>query len=361
MISKDFLDIPASNNKLIRVTSNMPAKFYNINLYNLGFSDQKRQSSFLELKKIAVNKNIYHLDRIQAIKYMIKIPHHDAIKHSIEAAKNIIDDYVYTRDLFNIDPFLTRECYVYCFQNNKYILSSSIYIYINLYNDNLWEDARKILLSIANGKETVCRIEAINTLLRNINNEDYNFAVNLLKHYEPCNDKRFNPEILETIRKMFIEKQLSQEENKYKLTLKENILLNIITFPGKIEGFTLFELFTFVYNKLIYKFGKEEADKLVKINNELEIIDLIKLFNEKIPEQLKDVIFNKLGKLLQNLSGRDQDLILNELATDGDKSGVEEFIDMYGFEDEIVKEYSNMGKETVQKIYRETVNSWMGK
>ena len=102
----------------------MPQKFLGINTSLFGTTNLKlyptiknedgediKVHPFIILKQKALDSSINYTDRIQAIRYMARIPYKDFIKHCIEASIGILEDD-------SIDPY---EKFFFYANNDKYI------------------------------------------------------------------------------------------------------------------------------------------------------------------------------------------------------------------------------------------------
>lgn len=192
----------------------IPANFQGIATSTFGSS--RKDNPFLELKATAMDIKIAKEERMQAVKYMCRIPHVHMRLHAIEAAISIISDDSYpigeryyffsnNEKFQKLDGHVHQAChhfyfylskdkkqyplmfrilsaqyiYLYSTKNAKYTLPDSL---ISRNEDtsteseirDIWQDARVFIISLAIDPEETVRIrsEAADILYRKIDRTD---------------------------------------------------------------------------------------------------------------------------------------------------------------------------------------------
>lgn len=287
-------------NQYIHELSNfeyMPKYFLGIETAKLASSiiDRRYKHAYLQLKDASMNQEHNFEDRIQAIRYMCKIPYKNYIDHCIEASKTIIidDNYdIYQRFQFfsnndkyiKLDDHVVHELHKFFFYyavefkhplelillSCKYIMQT--YDYVDLDRINVY----KFLLKIAEDKnETIfARSQTIDIILHTGDFDEVDYANELLKQIttddkniylnsQNIHNETINISVRNILRSLLkyksdiylqvehlqnrLETHCKSDEDKEKMI---KYLFRIMTDPSKYETLNLSEILSIVLNKI---------------------------------------------------------------------------------------------------------------
>lgn len=275
----------------------MPKYFLGIETSKLSSSikDRNHKHAYIQLKDAAMNPEHSIEDRIQAIRYMCRVPYKNYIQHCIEASESIIIDDthdIYQRFYFfsnndkyiKLDDHVVHELHKFFFYYAKefkhpleLILLSCRYIMQSYdFNNSIRNDVYNFLIKIAEDiDETIfARSQVIDIILHTGDFDEVDYANNLLKdittddkniylnsqniHNETINISVRN--ILRSLLKIKSDTKLQFEHLQKRLEEhcvtdenKENMikyLYRIMTDPSKYETLNLSEILTLVLNKI---------------------------------------------------------------------------------------------------------------
>lgn len=297
----------------------MPQKFLGINTSLFGTTNLKlyptiknkdgediKVHPFIILKQKALDSSINYTDRIQAIRYMARIPYKDFINHCVEASVGILEDD-------SIDPY---EKFFFYANNDKYIklednivhalhpiyfkeariknyplevtLLAARYIFINYpYDSDDRMDVLEYILNIADDKnETVyARAECADMLANFGEGNEVFFGKKIMEELGTLYDESLHKtiytnaqnvhsetiqesiiKIIRSLRKEFsniksvqtqqytlediqkdLENELNKEEKKYDLS---SFFFRVMTDPSRYERLSLADILILVYYKI---------------------------------------------------------------------------------------------------------------
>lgn len=286
----------------------LPSKFYDINLYSMGHT---KTNPFHKLKQVAMNTLNPMEDRMQAVRYMNKIPHIDMLKYTLEACISIIEDEnhpIGERFFFfsnnesgtKLNDYLMRDCYLHYFKysidkkHHPLILRllTAQYIYMSIDHDkDIWEDARRFIINTAiDTNETVyIRSEAADILGREIIKED----------------GEIGDDIIDQLGELYVDNKIStiytNSQNAHNETITESVMSVV-----KNLAQTYKNLLTPVKSNAntnenendVIGFTDSALGENNEINNTGHIYEKIIKLTQNIEEQRKDKILSAFNYIL---------------------------------------------------------------
>lgn len=272
-------------------------KFYDISISSMGQSSKRFKNPFFKLKKIAMDSSINYEDRIQAIRYMSKIPHIEMLDNTLEASINIINDdnipigqrfFLFSNnDAYSkLDDYIVRNCHLHFFKTDivaplLYKLLSAQVIYTEFFHDNEdWKSARMFIINIAiDENETIhLRSEAADVLCRGIT----------------IMDNEIGSYVIEELGSMYFDNKMgtiySNSQNVHDATITESVMNAVRSLAAekksveKTSKFKLSENKDNSNNKAVYNTGI--------------IFEKLKLLAEHHEESYKDKVFAAFNHLM---------------------------------------------------------------
>jgi len=161
-----------------------------------------RNNNFLSLKKIALDLAQSPEDRMNAVRYMSKIPYKNMIDHCIEACLPIIESenipigeriYFFSNNDpgYRLNSHIVKKCHEHYYaisKNNSHPLSfrllSAQYIYLTeMHTLPIWQDVQQFIRNLATDKNESVKIrsEAADILCRKVDPEDYVIGKDTIK------------------------------------------------------------------------------------------------------------------------------------------------------------------------------------
>jgi len=280
----------------------LPARFCGIALNTMGLT-QRKKNPFFKLKALAMDKNQAPEDRMQAVRYMIKIPHINMISSSIEASKNIIEDElipVQQRYFFfsnnekyvKLEGNVVKECHLHYFNIASksdpliFKLMSAQFIYCTFFHtDDNWKKARSFIVDLAKDKqETVhIRSEAADILCRKIDLNDAaigrenidelgglytdNKRNTIYTNAQNAHDETITESVISAIRVLASEKKTKERVEK----MGEE---KVVSFTAEAVGGKKAETSGDIFEKILLltsSFDTERREKIVSAFNHLII------------------------------------------------------------------------------------------
>jgi hypothetical protein len=281
----------------------IPPKFLGIDTKLFGSSNPKlfKVHPFLQLKEKTFDRSINHNDRMQAVRYMCRIPYVDHIKHCIESVNEILSDpninpydkvYFFSNNdkFMKLDDHIVYKAHEFFFneaRKNNYplelILLSARYIISNYhYEDDVRFDVLEYILDIADYKnETVyARSECADILANCGEGDEVFFGYKVIKELGDLFNKDKTKTIYtnaqnvhtETIEKSVkniirsLNKQFYNELLSNKYTIENDLnnlnidietqeqvnkfLFRLMTDPSRYERLSLADIMVLVYYKI---------------------------------------------------------------------------------------------------------------
>lgn len=436
--------------------------FMGISISSMGTSNRRHKNPFLKLKNIAMDETKEPEDRMQAVRYMNKIPHVDMVRHTVEAAMSIVsnDDvpigqryffFSNTEKYIRLESHVIQQCHFNFFKMSRgrteypliHRLMSANFIYTTVaIGEDVWQDAREFIISLAlDENETVhIRSEAADILCRRIvhidciTGEKVIAELGLLYGDDKVNtiytnaqnvhDETITESVMNAIRTLAAEKKRIERELRIRnpdvnsfsgaalglgnvvtselIYTKLSSLLkgkkdddyknsvfaafgHIIVYPAKYEGLCLSDILILVWGKIQLQKDDVRTELEQRLIEELHdmnetcgsgyvtrLVNILSGYIDdaqlsirmSITEQLKSNVLARLSSNLKYMSQTDQDIILEEIATDSsDKEYAKEFVESCDVRDELWSEFVGGGfiqSEMFETVYDKCVNNFLG-
>lgn len=349
--SSDFYTMTLSHRELQHHSGSeevIPARFCGVSLNTMGMTS-RHKNPFFKLKSIAMDRTQTPEDRMQAVRYMIKIPHVRMVSNAIEAAKDILGDYSIpvqqryfffsnNEKYFKLEGNIVKECHVHYFNNvasfsDPLILKllSAQFIYCTFgHKEQDWISSREFIIALAKDKqETVhIRSEAADILCRNIDREDMAIGREVIKELgnlysdnkrttiytnaQNAHDETITESVMSAIRVLAAEKK--DKERKQKVSEEK-----IISFTAAAAGEKAVDTSSDVFEKILSltkTFDTERKDKIISSFKYLIIYpakyegltlsDILLLIWNKIQDQAPDTKKELENRVLEELFDMNQ-------------------------------------------------------
>lgn len=459
--AENYAKLTLNPHELQADSSVFGAKFHDIPLAKLG-TTFKGKNPFMQLKKIAMDKTVSAEDRIQAVRYMVKIPHIHMVKNAVEAAETIIDDdnipigerYFFFSNNENgakLEGHVVQNCHLYFFKSFAtkveypliFRLLSAQVIYCDfVHTDDNWSEAREFIIRLCKDKNqsVSIRSEAADVLLRKVSLDDMAIGQEVISELgdlyfenkrhtiytnsQNAHNDMISESVMNIVRTLAIEKRRRDQEEKLstneissfstdahgqgqnhttgtifdriKILIKDDVeskrnkvmkaFNHILIYPSKYEGLCMSDILILIWIKIQQQqdtVRKELENRLVEELYDMYetcgtgyVSRLVNILSGYIQEenlqikmspkdQLRANIFARLQTNLRHMSSSDQDIILDEIATEGSsKDTAKEFVETYSVKDELLKEFvedhSYLSREEFEVIYDKCIKDFFG-
>ena len=386
---------------------NMPYLFHNILTSTFGLSSNIHKNPFFEIKKIAMNKNNLWEDRIQAVRYMQRIPHIYRGENCIEALLSIISDDKYpihdrytffsnNERIIKLDYDLVNAGHRYIIDNfipdNKnipliYIILSAQFALTQFPVDTFDLDkVQNYLINIAKNKdmEINYRAECADILdrtgygeVRNIGKEVIKelgelYIKNQLKtiytNSQNVHDDTINKQIIDTLRTLISTTKTTRNSdeiynliiNKVRSEVLQKSFQRILIDTAKYEGLSMVDILLLVWEKIQTSEQKDILqtrliDELSEMNETCSTGHLSRLLNvlSGFFNNIQPVKISYKEQLRANIFARYSSIMktISKLEQEiilnemitNDKSTIKEFIISYSPNEELEEEFVTNG------------------